>query len=57
MNRTRRAYKVTCGNPGSQPVLASAAALASGALLFGRHQAEFGKGGWMGDGWPWRLFS
>lgn len=36
--------QVTCQNPGSQPVLASAAALASGSVLFKKHQAEFGKG-------------
>ena len=34
MKYTRRSYKVTCDNPGSQPVMNTASAMAAGSIAF-----------------------
>ncbi|KAM3569023.1 hypothetical protein VYU27_008867 [Nannochloropsis oceanica] len=52
MTLKRRSYKVTCANPGSQPVLESAAALAASHLLFKKHLKEGGKEGGVYDRKP-----
>lgn len=39
----RRAYKVTCANPGSQPVMNTASAMAAGSLAFQESDPKYAK--------------
>ena len=41
MSYPRKSYKVTCDNPGSQPVMDTAAALAAGYITFKKVDADY----------------